>query len=58
MKQPPLLYYRTKDEISAYQEKPVVEKLRWLESQMEFFYYAMSDKAKRARDRLMNGEIV
>ena len=33
----PLLYYRTREDIEAYRKKPVKEKLRWLEAQMEFF---------------------
>jgi hypothetical protein len=58
MKRPPRLYYKTKEEISAYRKVPVGKKLGWLEAQMEFFYHAMPDKFKRVRDRLMNGDIV
>lgn len=56
MKVDPLLYYRTKEEIEAYMKKPVKEKLKWLEAQMEFFHKAMPEKAKRIRDRFKRGE--
>ena len=48
----PLLYYKTKEEIRAYQEKPVELKLQWLAAQMEFNYKAMPEKAKKIRDKL------
>ena len=54
---PPLLYYKTKEEIEAYIRKPVALKLQWLESQMEFFHKAMSPKAKKIRENLRKGEI-
>lgn len=57
MKADPLLYYRTKEEIDAYRKKPVKERLKWLEAQMEFFYKAMPDKAKKIRERLSKGKI-
>lgn len=53
----PLLYYKTKEEIEAYRKKPVKDKLRWLQEQMEFFHKAMPDKAKKIRERLRRGEI-
>jgi hypothetical protein len=53
----PLLYYRTKEQIEAYRKKPVIEKLKWLEAQMEFFHKAMPKKAKEIRDRLKRGEL-
>ncbi|MCC6545501.1 MAG: hypothetical protein IT392_13570 [Nitrospirae bacterium] len=53
----PLLYYKTKEEIEAYRKKPVIEKLKWLEAQMEFFHKAMPNKAKEIRDRLKRGEL-
>ena len=53
----PLLYYKTKEEIETYRKKPVLEKLKWLEAQMEFFYKAMPQKAKDIRDRLKRGEL-
>ncbi|MBM3254573.1 MAG: hypothetical protein FJZ16_09990 [Candidatus Omnitrophica bacterium] len=52
----PLLYYKTKEEIEAYQKKPVALKLQWLEAQMEFFHKAMPAKAKRIREKLKRGE--
>ncbi|MGR3310150.1 MAG: hypothetical protein ACUZ77_05180 [Candidatus Brocadiales bacterium] len=57
MKTNPLLYYRTKEEIEAYRKKPIKERLKWLEAQMEFFHKAMPEKAKRIRKRLFNGEL-
>ena len=54
---PPLLYYKTKEEIEAYRRKPVKYKLQWLEEQMEFFHKAMPEKAKRARERLKRGDM-
>jgi hypothetical protein len=53
----PLLYYKTKEDIEAYRNKPVAVKLQWLESQMEFFHKAMSPKAKKIREKLRKGEI-
>lgn len=54
MSNAPLLYYRTKERIEEYRRRPALQKLKWLEAQMEFFYYAMSDKAKKIRDRMDN----
>ena len=48
----PLLYYKTREEIEAYRRKSVELRLRWLESQMEFFHKAMPLKAKRIREEL------
>lgn len=50
----PLLYYKTKEQIEEYRKKPALEKLKWLEAQMEFFYKAMPEKAKRIRERLFS----
>jgi len=52
MSNAPLLYYRTKERIAEYRRRPALQKLKWLEAQMEFFYYAMSDKARKIRDRM------
>ncbi len=57
MKTEPLLFYRVKEEIETYRKKPVREKLRWLEAQMEFFHKAMPAKAKRIRERLKEGKL-
>ena len=57
MKDKPLLYYRTDEEIEAYRKKPAIDKLRWLEAQMEFFYKAMPKRAKKIRDKLKRGEL-
>ena len=51
MDNPPLFYQRTREEIEEYRKRPVLQKLKQLEMQMEFLYYAMPRKAKRIRDR-------
>ena len=51
MNNPPLFYHRTREEIEEYRKRPAVQKLKQLEMQMEFLYYAMPKKAKRIRDR-------
>jgi hypothetical protein len=56
MKNRPLLYYKTEEDIRAYRKKPVKQKLQWLQAQMEFFHKAMPSKAKRIREKLMKGE--
>ena len=53
----PLLYYKSREDIETYRNKPLHLKLQWLEAQMEFFHKAMSSKAKRIRDKLQRGEI-
>jgi hypothetical protein len=53
----PLLYYKSREDIETYRNKPLHLKLQWLEAQMEFFHKAMSAKAKRIRDKLRRGEI-
>ncbi|MBI5194632.1 MAG: hypothetical protein HZA08_14535 [Nitrospirae bacterium] len=53
----PLLYSRTYEEIEAYRKKPVLEKLKWLEAQMEFFYKVMPERSKEIRDKLKRGEL-
>jgi hypothetical protein len=57
VKERPLLYYKTKEDIEAYKKKSVKLKLQWLQAQMEFFYRAMPNEAKRIRDKLKRGEI-
>lgn len=57
MKAEPLLYYRTDEEIEAYRKKSTLQKLKWLEAQMEFFYEAMPKRAKEIRDKLKRGEL-
>ena len=52
LKEMPLLYYKTKEDIDAYLKKSAEQNLQWLEAQMEFFYKAMPPKAKRIRDKL------
>jgi len=52
MNKTPLLYYRTIEQIKEYRKRPAFQKIKWLEAQMEFFYYAMPDRAKKIRDRM------
>ena len=53
----PHLYYKSRDDIEAYRNKPLYLKLQWLEEQMEFLHKAMPPKAKKIRDKLERGEI-
>jgi hypothetical protein len=46
--QPPLLYYRTIEEMVAYKNKPVEEKLAWLQAQMEFFYRVRNERKENS----------
>jgi hypothetical protein len=55
MSKKPLLYYRTLEQISAYKKLPAIQKLKWLEMQMEFYYYAMPKRSKQIRERLKKG---
>ena len=57
MNKPPLLYYRTMEQIEAYRKKPALQKIKWLEAQMSFFHYAMPKKAKEIRDRMETGKL-
>ena len=50
---PPLLYYRTDEQIAAYRQMPVEDKLHRLEMMAEFFQATMSNKAKKIRDDFM-----
>ena len=52
MNKAPLLYYRTIEQIEEYRKRPALQRIKWLEAQMEFFYYAMPDKAKKFRARM------
>ena len=54
---PPLIYYRTKEQIEQWRRTPLPLRLRWLEAQMEFFYKAMPQKAKKIREKIERGEI-
>lgn len=51
MNNPPLFYYRTREQIEEYRKRPALQKLKQLEMQMEFLYFAMPEKAKRIRER-------
>lgn len=49
MDNPPLLYYRTPEQIEAYRRMPAVQKIRKLEMEMELIYYLRLEKSKRVR---------
>jgi len=51
-----LLYYRTKEQMEAYRNIPVEQKLMWLQMQMEFYHECMPEKAKRFRDKFIKGK--
>jgi hypothetical protein len=51
-----LLYYRSKEQVEAWRDVPVADKLARLQMQTEFFYKAMPAKAQRIRDRLKEGK--
>jgi hypothetical protein len=53
---PPLLYYRTWEQIREYRSMPVEDKLRRLEMMAEFFYSTMPEKSKRIRDKFVKGK--
>lgn len=55
MSKKPLLYYRTLDQISTHKKLPAIQKLKWLEMQMEFYHTAMPKKSKQIRERLKKG---
>lgn len=48
MDKPPLLYYRTREQIAAYRAMPVDQKIRKLEMEMELMYYMRLTRAKAA----------
>jgi len=54
--QRPLLYHKTEEDIETYRKKSVKLKLQWLQAQMEFFYKAMPNEAKKIPDKLKRGE--
>jgi hypothetical protein len=39
MDKPPLLYYRTREQIEAYRRMPAVRKIHKMEMEMELMYY-------------------
>jgi len=54
---PPLLYYRSREQIMEYLKMPVEEKLLRLEMMAEFFYNTMTEKNKRICDDFVQGKI-
>jgi len=39
MAKPPLLYYRTQEQIESYRKMPALQKVRKMEMEMEMMYY-------------------
>lgn len=56
-KSKPFTYYRSLEEIRAYQKVPAHEKLKWLEEANIFLYRAMTKKAKKIREKFRRGAI-
>jgi hypothetical protein len=52
----PLLYYRTMDQIKAYQKVPVEWKLRWLEEGARFLHDFMPKKYQKVRQAFRQGK--
>jgi hypothetical protein len=49
MDNPPLLYYRSQEQIEAYRRMPTLKKIRKLEMEMEFLYYVRLERVKLNR---------
>jgi len=47
MNNPPLLYYRSPEQIKEYRRMPALQKIRKLEMEMEFLYYVRLERMKR-----------
>jgi hypothetical protein len=47
MHNPPLLFYRSQEQIEAYRRMPALQKIRKLEMEMEFLYYVRLERMKR-----------
>ena len=58
MSDTPLLYYRTREQMIAYRNKPVLEKLQQLQAWMMFLHAAMPEKSKQFRDKMKGKAIV
>lgn len=43
---PPLLYYRSREQIKAYLRIPKLQKIRKLEMEMKFLYYVRLERVK------------
>jgi hypothetical protein len=53
---PPLIYYRSREQIEAYRRLSVEDKLNRLEMMAEFLYFTMPEKAKRIVNRNKNNK--
>ena len=57
MKKPPLLYYRSVEQIKEYQSLPPRVKIRWLEETMKFFYCALPKSSRVVAEKFRKGLI-
>jgi len=57
MKKPPLLYYRSAEQIKEYQSLPASVKIRWLEETMRFFYHALPKSSRAVMEKFRQGLI-
>jgi len=57
MDNPPLLYYRSQEQIEAYRRMPTLKKIRKLEMEMEFLYYVLLERVKLNRAKYKEKKI-
>jgi len=57
MDNPPLLYYRSQEQIEAYHRIPTLKKTRKLEMEMEFLYYVRLERVKLNRAKYKEKKI-
>jgi len=57
MDNPPLLYYRSQEQIEAYRRMPTLKKIRKLEMEMEFLYYVRLERVKLNRAKYKEKKI-
>lgn len=55
MDKPPLLYYRTIEQIEAYRRMPLLQKLRKMEMEMELMYYMRLAREKGVSGNKFSG---
>ena len=57
MDNPPILYYRSPEQIKQYRRLPALLKIRKLEMEMEFLYYVRAERANLNRERCKGKQI-
>ena len=55
MDKPPLLYYRSYEQIEAYRKMPALQKVRKMEMEMELMYYIRLAREKAAKGEIRKG---